>query len=61
MAVVAITHLFLVLANCVIRTETELEDKRRRIFFLNIVHKRYTQSEKPPRCSRRPFSGLIHT
>ena len=41
MAVVAITQLFLVLANCVLCTETDIEDKRRiKIKFLeNIVHK----------------------
>ena len=41
MAMVAITQLYLVLANCVLCTETDLEDKRRKnIKFLeNIVHK----------------------
>ena len=42
MAMVTITQLFLVLANCVILTETDLQDKRMiKIKFLeNIFHKR---------------------
>ena len=48
MAMVVITQLFLVLTNCVLCTETDLEDKRRmKIKFLeNIVHKRLYSKRK---------------
>ena len=48
MALLAITQLFLVLANCVLWTETDLQDKRRiEIKFLqNIFHKRLKSKRK---------------
>ena len=60
MGMVAITQLFLVLANCVLCTETDIEDIRRiNIKSLeNIVHKCLYSKRK---ATKMFVSGLSHT
>ena len=62
MAMVAITQLFLVLANCVKCTETDLEHKRKVKMKLleNIVHKRLYSKRKATKMFAKTLSGLNH-